>query len=110
MNWLQSRLKELDITQDELAARLQVEGLKTSRSTVSAWVTGRNNVPFKNMETRRALAKALKLSTREMLRMAGYETETTNHTKEGELAAILIDQMTPEDREKILKIVETLAG
>lgn len=110
MNWLERRLKELDITQEELATRLQLEGLKTSRSTISAWVTGRNSPRFKDTELRQALAKALKLTTREMLRRAGYETEDTNHTKEAELAAMLIDQMTPEDRDKALRILETLSS
>lgn len=110
MNWLETRIKELDITQDELAAQLQLEGLKTSRSTVSAWVTGRNNVPLKNPQTRKALAKALKLSVKDLLRLAGYETEGTKHTKEAELAADLIDQMSVEDRHKALRILETLSS
>lgn len=48
------------------------------------------------------------MSTRELLKLAGYEVARANHTDEAERAAILIDQLSPRDRKLAVRLIETL--
>lgn len=108
MNWLKDRREELELSQEELAARLQVDGINISRSGVSAWETGRNNPPLEEETFRKALAHALRLSVHELLIRAGFETLSSKQSREAEIAANLIDRMPAEKREMALRILEAM--
>lgn len=109
MSWLRIRRDELDISQEELAARLQVDGIEISRSGLSAWETGRNNPPLEDDHFRRALAHALRLSVNEMLVRAGYEMLINGkQSREAEIAAAIIERMSPDKREMAIKILEAM--
>lgn len=71
--WIKARRKELRLTQDEVTARLQLNGLDLSRSTYGHWETGRYNPPIHDNFARQAIANSLELDVREMLLLAGYE-------------------------------------
>lgn len=107
MSWIKSRREKLDLTQEELAARLQLQGIEASRSAVSAWEIGRNTPQFNEPTVLVAFARALKLSETEVLKLAGYNTQTT-HSAQGERAAYIVDQMPDDRRDLAIKILEQL--
>lgn len=108
MNWLKERRKELGLSQEELIARLQTEGLDINRSSLSNWETGRHSPPLANKEFRRILARVLKLSPYDVLRLSGFEIGNTGHTDEAERAAHIVDQLTPEKRDLAVRLLEEL--
>lgn len=107
MNWLKQRRRELGLSQDELAARLQTEGLDIERSAVSAWEAGRNKPKLGDAHYRRALSKVLKLSEQQLLLLAGYEIPTS-HSVAAERAASIVEQLTPDKQELAVKLLEQL--
>jgi transcriptional regulator with XRE-family HTH domain len=108
MNWLKIRREELDLSQEELAARLQADGIEISRSGVSAWETERNNPPLEEEAFRKALAHALRLSIHELLARAGFETIQGRQSREAEVAASLVERMPPDKRKMALRILEAM--
>lgn len=98
-NWLRNYRKKLRLTQGELSAKLQLEGLDASPAAVSHWETGRYNPPLSDTEFRNTLARILKISPQELLAAAGYETEQS-HSAAGERAADIVDSL-PEDQQRI---------
>ena len=107
MKWLRERREELDINQDELTARLQLEGVAVTRATLSHWEVGRHSPPMNDPEFRLALARSLKLSIREVLQRSGYEVIQT-HTDAGERAADIVDELPPDGRELALDLLRTI--
>ncbi|MBN8594808.1 MAG: helix-turn-helix domain-containing protein [Anaerolineae bacterium] len=105
-NWLKTRRKHLGLTQEELAAQLQLLGQPFTPAAVSHWETGRFQPPLNNSEFRTALSDILKMDIGVMLHAAGYEVDT-GHTPEGEQAAYIIDRIAAEDRLKAVKMLET---
>lgn len=108
MNWLKQRRNELKLTLDDLAARLQVEGVSISSGAISHWENNRHLPPLDDMEFRQALANALKIDVSTLLKMAGYEV-AQKHTDTGEKAAFLVDKLPPEKQRLALNILELLA-
>lgn len=107
-NWLKNRREAIDLRQDELAAKLQIEGFDVSRATISNWETGRHEPPMHDPEFRHALARSLRLNVRTMLKLAGYEVTEQPHSTTAELAADLIDRLPPEKQQLALRLIETL--
>ena len=107
MNWLRQRREELGLTQDELTARLQTEGLDISRSTLSHWEVGRFKPPLGDKASRDSLARALRMSVKEMLKRSGYDV-TLERSEAAERAAYLVDQMDEDMQDKAVRILETL--
>jgi transcriptional regulator with XRE-family HTH domain len=106
-NWLKTLREQNQITQEELAVRLQLQGMNTSRSSIASWETGKHDPPLNNREFRIALSQILRVSIKSMLKMAGYEVDQ-EHTALGERAASIIDQM-PEDKQQLaIKLLEQL--
>ena len=106
MNWLAERCKEIGIeTQQELASKLQLAGFDYSRSAVSSWMTGTRNPPLDDPNFRRALAAILRLSTKELLRLAGYEVDT-RYSAAGERAASIVDQLPPDKQVLAISVLE----
>lgn len=96
-DWLKQRRDELRLTQDELAARLQLAGLDVSRSAVSHWEKGRDNPPLSDVNARRAIADALDLTVGELLLLAGYSMEDEQATpgEAARRAALIVDKLPP---------------
>ena len=105
-NWLRERRKRLEISQDDLAARLTVAGYEFSSKAISHWETGRHAPPLHDQSCRVALATALRMSVFELLLVAGYEVIPKSHTEDGERAAFIVDQLTLEQRELALRLLE----
>jgi transcriptional regulator with XRE-family HTH domain len=80
--WFFHRRKELKLNQGSLAERLREAGVDVTQATISAWETGRHNPPMHDPLFRRAFAKALELEIPEMLKMAGYEIESSSNPTE----------------------------
>lgn len=107
MNWLKERREALGLNQEELTARLQIEGLDVSRSSLSNWETGRHKPPLEDEQFRNGLARALKMSVKEILKRSGYDV-TFKHSEAAERGAFLIDQMDEQTKDKAVKILEAL--
>ena len=72
-NWLKQRREELKLSQEDMAARLQLEGLNVSRSMVSHWENGRYNLPVDDASAMRVLAKVLQVTVSDLLVSVGYD-------------------------------------
>jgi transcriptional regulator with XRE-family HTH domain len=108
-SWLKSLRESAFINQDDLAARLQVEGFDVTRASVSHWETGRHEPPLQDPEFRRALSRALRVNVRTILRLAGYEVDEQQHSVLAERVANLVDQLPTDLQELALRLVEQLA-
>jgi transcriptional regulator with XRE-family HTH domain len=107
MDWLRKRREEVGLeTQEDLATQLQLEGVTTTRASVSHWENGRNKPPLDEPIFRAALAKVLRLSQPELLRLAGYEVVRSAHSESGERAAHILDQLPAEKQQLALKVLE----
>lgn len=105
--WLRERRKKAGLSQEELAARLQVFGFDVTAGAVSHWENGRYNLPLHEPEFRRALASILRMSVREILISAGYEiSDNEPYSEEGLRAAEIIEQLSPQQRRLALGILE----
>lgn len=107
MNWLKERREALGLSQDELTARLQTEGVNLTRGTLSNWETGRHKPPLNDEHFRVALSHVLKMSVKEILKRSGFDV-TLMHSDAAERAAYLVDQMDEEMQDKAVRILEAL--
>lgn len=107
MNWLRQRRDELGLTQEELTAKMQVEGVEMGRSTLSHWETERYKPPLSDEKSRAAIARALKLSVKEVLKRSGYDVAEV-HSNAAERAAHIVDQLDSETQDKVVKMLEAL--
>lgn len=108
MSWIRTLRQKAGFNQEELAARLQLAGANITRSSVSAWETGRNKPDLMNPSTRKALSKVFKLTESEIIKLAGIEGVSSAHTEHGERAANIVDQLPPEKRIIAVRILEQL--
>ncbi len=110
-NWIKRRRAELKLTQEQVTARLGVNGLALSRSTYGHWETGKYNPPLHDPNARQALANALELDVKEMLVIAGYEV--AEEENEVVMRIAIIASKLPEDLQRhaleYLKILEKQA-
>lgn len=97
------------MNQEDLAARLQVEGIDVTRSAVSHWENGRYQIPLDDPNVRRAIAKVLRINIRTLLKFAGYEVDNEIHSIYAEQIAAIIDQLPEEKQQLVLRLVEQLA-
>lgn len=109
MNWLKARREYLRMSQDDLMARLQVEGVTVSRSTISNWETGRHSMPLGDPKFRTAICRVLRMSEKEVLKMSGFKVDGV-HSEEAERAAQIVDSLAPEERAKAVRLLEALVG
>ncbi len=110
MHWLTKRRKEVGLeTQSDLEARLQLAGFNVTRAAISHWENNRNNPPLDDPDFRQVLARILRLSPHEILKLAGYEVDKPQHTAAGERAASIIDHLPPEKQELAIRLIEQLA-
>lgn len=86
-SWLRQKRELLNLSQEELAARLQLAGLSVTRATVSHWETGRVPSPLDEATALKAISEALDVSVDEILEEIGIHT-TTDHLSPREREAI----------------------
>lgn len=106
-HWLKELRQRAGITsQDKLATQLQLAGFDYKRSAIGNWEQG-TTLP-KDPEFLRALAKILKISTKELMTAAGYQIDTRQHSHIGERVADIIDDLPPDKQDLALRMVEQL--
>lgn len=106
MKWIRERREQLGITQDDLAAMLQVLGYSVGSAAVSHWETGKRQPPLDDASFVSHLADALKLDDSTVLRLSGFAIKH-KHGEMAERAASLIDKMPSKDQQRILRIIES---
>ena len=105
-NWLKTFRIRRKLSQEELSARLQLQGFDISPGAISHWENERYKAPLDEAEFRQALANVLQVSVRELLVAAGYEVSQHPHSDAGERAAFIIDQLSPDKQELAIGILE----
>jgi transcriptional regulator with XRE-family HTH domain len=105
-NWIKQRRKELNISQEELSARLQIMGFDIARATVSHWEMGKHYPPIHDMDFAIALSKALEITTYDLLQRAGYIT--SEFGENAGRAAAIIDALPPDQQDFALVMLEQL--
>lgn len=108
-NWIKTLRQRAQITQDDLATRLQVAGFEYTRGAINNWESGRNQPPLHDSDFRQAFAEALRVNIRTMLKFAGYEVEATSHSLYAEHAAELVDQLSEDKQKLAIKLLEQLS-
>ena len=77
MNWLQARLKKLNLTHKDLQEALAERGIERVRATITGW-TGDKPISLLNDPQQTAiLAEALNWTTTDLLIAAGYDIDPT---------------------------------
>lgn len=108
-HWLRTMREEVGLTQDDIAARLQLEGLKFGRSAISNWESGRTPVPLKDPEFVQLLASILKTTENKIMLAAGYRLTTKNHTQISERIANIVDDLPPDKQQMALRVIQAIA-
>lgn len=106
MKWMRDRRDSLGITQEDLAARLQLRGYDVGRGSISHWESGRYRPPMDDTLFVEALADALQLDVPTVLRMSGYAV-IANHSDLAERLAAIADRLPEQRRRQLLRIAET---
>lgn len=109
IHWLKSLRESIYINQEELAARLQLEGFDISRSAISSWENGRHEPPLHDARFRKSLAKVLHINVKTLLKKAGYEVSEESHSEIGDRVAHIVDQLPPDKQDLALRLIEQLA-
>lgn len=105
-NWLKTKRKELHLSQEELAARLQVKGIDVTSGAISHWENERYNPPLEDPAFRKALAEILRIDVKTLLLIAGYEVTEIDHSEAAKRAAFIVDQLPSDKRDLALDILE----
>ena len=108
MNWLKKRRKELNFTQEDIAARLQLSGFQYTAGSISHWETERHSPPLDDPKFSSAMAEVLQISVGTLLTLAGYDVSRKTYSEAAERAAWIIDQLPPDKQQLALKLVEQL--
>lgn len=107
MRWIRQRRQELSITQEELAARLQVRGQGYTRASVANWEQGRHSPPLDDSLFVQALADALQLDVPTVLHLSGFAV-TSKHNPTSERLAAIADRLSDKHRNWLLKMAEMM--
>lgn len=110
MNWIKRRRKELRLSQQELADRLQLRGIDVSRATVSHWESEIRFPAYDDPAFTNALAEVLRMSVVAVLIEAGYRIARDGVSEAAKRAADIVDRMPPTRQELALGILEQLAS
>jgi len=109
-NWIRTRRQQLRLSQEQLATRLQIEGIDIQRAAISHWETGRHSPRVDDPKLVEALARVLQMTVREVLEsIKGYQIDTTPHTRAGQRAAYIVDRLSPDKQALALGILEEIS-
>ncbi|MBK9745783.1 MAG: helix-turn-helix transcriptional regulator [Chloroflexi bacterium] len=103
-HWLSVRRRELGISQDELAVRLQIAGLDFVRSTISNWERGRANPPLDDPEFRRVLANVLELTLDDLLQRGGYIVKQEEVPEDEVRLVVIYRQLSKQEKQFLLNM------
>lgn len=107
-DWIKRKREELHLSQDELAAQLQVDGHDVSRAAVSHWENGKYNPPLDNPEFVRSIARILKMSVNGVLIEAGYALQLDDLSEAARRAADIVNRLPSTKQNLALGILEQL--
>jgi transcriptional regulator with XRE-family HTH domain len=108
MEWLKKRRKQLNISQEELASRLQLSGYNASRSSVGQWEIGYARPQLDDPNFVRALSNAVELDINTVLRLSGY-TVISEYGSTAQQIASIVDKLPVEKQQLALALIEQLA-
>lgn len=103
---MRDRREELRLTLDDVAARLQLEGVSYTAASVGHWETGRRNPPMHDSQFVEALSKVLKVDVSTVLRLSGFPV-SARYSEMSERIASIAEKLTEPDRRQLLMIAET---
>jgi transcriptional regulator with XRE-family HTH domain len=106
--WLKERRKQINISQKDLAVRLQANGYNVSESAVSHWETGRYAMPLEDVGFRKALGDALNMSIKSILERSGYEI-SQRYSEQAMRAAEIVEKLSPDRQQLAMGLLEQLA-
>lgn len=107
--FIRQRRNELEISQDELVARLNLRGIAITKGGVGFWERGRNLPPIEDVDFREALALSLEVDVNELMESIGYIKTDSQRSSDALFAASIIDRLPPKVRTiaiEYLKILE----
>lgn len=108
MNWLKERRKELKLTLEDVAMKLQLEGFDFTPGAISHWEHERHQPPLGDEKFRRALSKILRLNVRKMLQLAGYEVYEPLQSSISEQISFIVSDMSIEEQKTALRILKAM--
>lgn len=106
--FLKMRRKELHLSQANVADMLSGMGHETSPARVGHWETGRNQAPLEDAGFRDAIALVLQFDTNEMMSTLGYVVIESERSKEAQIAAMIVDQLSADKKKLALGILEQI--
>lgn len=106
-DWLKRRRGEINLTQEELASKLQLAGFDIARATVGHWETGKVAIPLHDPRFIKTLSGILYMPMPTILKLAGFEFGDKHHEISEEIA-YLVDDLPPEKQELALRLVQQL--
>lgn len=106
MKWMRDRRQELRLTLEDVAQRLQLEGVSYTAASVGHWETGKRSVPMHDLAFVHALARVLKLDVPTVLRLSGYPV-AARYSELSERIASIAERLPENDRRQLLQIAET---
>src|SRR4051812_5393687 len=107
-NLIRERREALGLSQDELAVQLQAVGLDVTRATISHWETGRYSSPLDCVNEGIILAKVLKISLTDLLRLVDTETPNRDYSEAARRAALIVEHLNPEAQQVAVKQLQAL--
>lgn len=108
MNWLKDRRIELNMSQADLAKKLQLQGVDITPGSISHWENNRNKPPIDDPVFRKKLATVLNLSVTELLIIAGYEMPSNSDTFAERAKSIVLQLKGQEKKELAVGILEKI--
>jgi transcriptional regulator with XRE-family HTH domain len=108
MEWLKKRRKQLGLSQEEFANRLQLAGYGVSRASIGQWETGYARPQLDNPDFVKALSIATELDINTVLQYSGYNV-ITQHSSTAEQIAALVDKLSEDKQRLALALIEQLA-
>jgi len=108
-NWIATRRKQANLSQEGLAKELQLRGHDISRGTISHWELSISKPPLEDAEFANSLADVFNISVLTLLSEAGYKF-TYAFSDNARKAAELIEKMPQTRQDTALGILEQLAA
>lgn len=106
MNWIQTRRKQLGLSQEDLATRLQLLNIDVGRGAISHWEQGRYP-PRQDAKFVMAMAEALEMTSLSVLLNLGHELPSRGIAELSDYEREIIEALRQNDKiGAIKKIVD----
>lgn len=109
--FIKTRRDELDLSLQDVASRLTLNGYPTNKASVWQWENeekSNRNAPIEKEEFRVALARAFEMDINVLVKLVGWVKVDDERSPEALRAASLVDQMRPDQRPMAVKLLETM--